>query len=268
MTEEKALADGEGAQPNLAAVTHKTPKEIVAYASDAAQALIEVIKAKPKSKGLVKQDGSRYTEYDEYQLIAKFMGEGFTTQTIRTERVELPDGNLGWKCYAEGTDEAGVVRASADAVCCTDEPTWANKPDFQRLSMAQTRAHAKCHRQKYSYVAILAGFSATPREEMDGVVSQAETRPAPAASPQSVSGPAFKFGKGVIGKLLSDPKITLSQLENYGSYLKEHLNDPGKEEWRTRNEAHIQEVRDEYERRMQDQDTAEESVMAFEEDQT
>lgn len=68
--------------------------------------------------------------------------------------------------------------------------------------------------------------------------------------------PVFKFGK-CKGKLLSDPAANLEQLEWYGNALKKSLNDPDKAQWKQKNEAHIDEVRAEYSRRTESQETPE-----------
>jgi len=47
-------------------------------------------------------------------------------------------------------------------------------PLFQLESMSQTRAQAKALRSCFAWVVVLAGFAATPAEEMDGVID-AET---------------------------------------------------------------------------------------------
>lgn len=43
-------------------------------------------------------------------------------------------------------------------------------PLYQLESMSQTRAQAKALRSRFSWVVVLAGYSPTPAEEMEGVV--------------------------------------------------------------------------------------------------
>lgn len=47
-----------------------------------------------------------------------------------------------------------------------DETNWRGKPLFQLRSMAQTRACAKALRNVLAFVPVLAGYEATPAEEM------------------------------------------------------------------------------------------------------
>ena len=46
-----------------------------------------------------------------------------------------------------------------------DEATWAKRPDYARRSMAATRAVSKACRLAFSWVMVMAGYDATPREE-------------------------------------------------------------------------------------------------------
>ena len=68
--------------------------------------------------------------------------------------------------------------ASAEAMCTRTEKTWAGRDDYALRSMAQTRATAKAMRQPLGFIITLAGFDATPAEEMPS----SETFKAPAAA--------------------------------------------------------------------------------------
>jgi hypothetical protein len=63
-------------------------------------------------------------------------------------------------------DSQGQVVGGASASCGMDEPRWAAQPRYARRSMAVTRATSKACRLKFSWIMTLAGFEATPAEEM------------------------------------------------------------------------------------------------------
>lgn len=55
---------------------------------------------------------------------------------------------------------------SAESVCKRTESKWANRDDYALESMAQTRATSRALRGPLGFVMQLAGYSATPAEEM------------------------------------------------------------------------------------------------------
>ena len=69
------------------------------------------------------------------------------------------------------TDGQPVGRASAecgapDEVDRNGKPLWASRARYARRSMAQTRATSKVCRLVFSWIMVLAGYAATPAEEM------------------------------------------------------------------------------------------------------
>jgi hypothetical protein len=70
-------------------------------------------------------------------------------------------------CYiAEAVLQHGGREYRAYGLCSSTEPNWANKPEFQLMSMAQTRAVGKVLRLLLGWVVTLAGYEPTPAEEM------------------------------------------------------------------------------------------------------
>lgn len=142
-----------------------TPQELLLAARDAARALKSVIDSNDRPP--VSFNGKQYLEYPHWQTIAKFYHCSVATEGA--EFVEI-QGVPGFKAKAMVIDEnTGVKIGSAEAYCLKDEPNWKNKPMFQLASMAQTRAGAKALANKFRYVAIVAGYEPTPKEEMEGV---------------------------------------------------------------------------------------------------
>jgi len=72
----------------------------------------------------------------------------------------------GWEARVEARTLAGQVVGAAEAECLRSEKTWAGRDDYALRSMAQTRATSKALRMPLGFVMTLAGFDATPFEEM------------------------------------------------------------------------------------------------------
>jgi hypothetical protein len=60
----------------------------------------------------------------------------------------------------------GSLVGSASAECTYDETNWNGKDSYSLRSMALTRATSKAFRLSFSWIIKLAGFEATPAEEM------------------------------------------------------------------------------------------------------
>lgn len=148
------------------------PELVLAEAQKAAAALKKVIQGKPKP---VVINGETYLEFEDWQTVGRFYGYTAGAEGA-PEFVEL-GGARGFKATAVAIDQHGVVRSRATAYCMDDEDRWGKAPTYQLASMAQTRANAKALRNVLSWVTVLAGYKATPAEEMDGVKSTAAPRP-------------------------------------------------------------------------------------------
>lgn len=139
------------------------PERQVEQATIAAKALMSVVSRKPKK---VEFNGEQYLEFEDWQTIAQFYNH--TVGIEWTKPIEEAGKIIGFEAKAN-LYHNGVLVGGAEAACMTDEGNWAKKPKFQLRSMAQTRAMAKALRSRFGFVAVLAGFRATPAEEMDGV---------------------------------------------------------------------------------------------------
>jgi hypothetical protein len=80
----------------------------------------------------------------------------------RTYTVEGYD----WEARVEARTLDGRVIGGAEAMCSRKEDVWAKRDDYALRSMAQTRAASKALRGPLGFVVTLAGFAATPAEEM------------------------------------------------------------------------------------------------------
>jgi len=92
---------------------------------------------------------------------------GVFARTVSTRRLTREaDGADGFEAVVEAVTMAGAVVGRAEAQCDISEGQWADRDQFALRSMAQTRAASKALRMPLGFVIHLAGFSATPFEEM------------------------------------------------------------------------------------------------------
>jgi hypothetical protein len=134
------------------------PAEIIQHGKEIAKTLAAVIMECHLYK--VIQD-RKYVMVEGWTTLGGIIG----VQPREVEVKRLEDGSY------EGTVELvrvrdGMVVGGASALCGMDEPTWAKRPEYARRSMAVTRATGKAYRLAYSWIIKLAGYEATPAEEM------------------------------------------------------------------------------------------------------
>jgi hypothetical protein len=169
MSESLAVMDG-----NFQALAvHRAPEEVLEEARKAARALTTVIEGKKKK---VVFNGETYLENEDWLTVARFYG--VTSRIRSTNYIEYGDVR-GFEATAEAFmlgPNGGEVISTSEAMCLNDEPNWAKKPLFQLRSMAQTRASSRVLRQVFGWVVVLAGYKATPAEEMDGQAVHSQPR--------------------------------------------------------------------------------------------
>lgn len=137
--------------------------------------------------------------------------EGWTTMLSmigvspqEVDDMQYPNGD--WKVTVGLYTYAGQCVGRASAICGMDEkdkngdPTWADKPSYARRSMAATRATGKAARLSFSWIMILAGYAATPAEEMnflgsgESLPQQEENKASPGEFRVSLKKVKDKFG--------------------------------------------------------------------------
>lgn len=185
------------AHPGLFGTTN--PAEVIAKASEVATALKDVV----KRQGLVSNiNGKEYPKCEAWTLLGTMLG--VFPVMCWTKKLEN-----GWEARVEARTKDGAIVGAAEAECLKSEKNWSNRDDFAIRSMAQTRATAKCLRMPLGFVMTLAGYEATPAEEMvsgphEGPQTKrgspdthppAKTQPAPASAklPPSVVNRRKKF---------------------------------------------------------------------------
>jgi hypothetical protein len=157
MSEELDIIDAEIA-PQQTGTLFRTddPTEIVQRASGMASTLADVVR---KQKLAVKIGGREHVRVEGWTLLGTMLGVFPVCEWTR----KLDDG---WEARVEARTMSGAVVGAAEAECLRSEKTWKSRDDYALRSMAQTRATSKALRQPLGFVMTLAGFDATPLEEM------------------------------------------------------------------------------------------------------
>lgn len=134
------------------------PKELLKVASEAADALASVIASKKLFSTI---SGRQYVRVEGWTTLATMMG--CLPREVSVSRDEKGTYTATVELVRMG-DQAVLTRASAE--CGMDEPVWKSRADYARRSMAVTRATSKACRIAFSWVMVLAGYEATPSEEI------------------------------------------------------------------------------------------------------
>jgi hypothetical protein len=149
-----AVVDAESMPPALFNTTD--PVEVVAQATRVANALMGVI----ESKKLYKQIGTKKHIYVEaWQTCGVMLG---VTPVCEWSRA-VDDG---WEARVVVKNARGFVMGAAEAQCLKSEQSKRSWDGYALRSMAQTRATSKALRSVFGFVVVLAGYNATPVEEM------------------------------------------------------------------------------------------------------
>lgn len=87
----------------------------------------------------------------------------------------------GWEARVEARTLDGRTVGAAESECLRSERRWAKADDYAIRSMAQTRATSKALRMPLGFVMELAGFDATPADEIP-VEDDRRARPTPTST--------------------------------------------------------------------------------------
>lgn len=119
-----------------------------------------------RGKNLVKRIGnSDHVLVDAWCLLGSMLGVFPATEWTRPV-LDHEGQKIGWEARVVARTRDGAMVGAAEAECLRSEKTWAGRDDYALRSMAQTRATSKALRQPLGFVVHLAGFNATPAEEM------------------------------------------------------------------------------------------------------
>jgi hypothetical protein len=120
--------------------------------------------------------GREYMQVEAWTTLGTLVGCTPRVEWSRPLTRLNPEGEeyvYGWEAAVEAVNASGAVVGRAEAMCTRDERTWKSRDDYATRSMAQTRAMGKALRMPLGWIAVLAGYSATPAEEMQESMSRA-----------------------------------------------------------------------------------------------
>jgi hypothetical protein len=183
------------------------PAAVVDRASAVATALAKVIKERKLS---TKIGGKDHVQVEGWTLLGSMLGVFAEVEWSR------PLEN-GWEARAVARTLAGNVVGAAEAMCTANEGRWRSADPYAVRSMAQTRAVSKALRLPLGFLMHLAGYSATPAEEvpedqsdrserasaLGGVRSKPATTSGPARSPEEQT---------ILDELLAIPGMTIARM--------------------------------------------------------
>jgi len=180
-------------QPPASLFRTDDPAEVIVKATATADALKSVL----KSRGLVQNiSGKEHVKVEGWTLLGSMLGvTGVVTWTRAVEN--------GWEARVEARTLDGRVIGAAEAECLRSEKMWGRRDDYALRSMAQTRAMSKALRGPLGFVVHLAGYEATPAEEMPAptmTVANVTVPPAAEPAPTRNAKPASKARIAAIRK--------------------------------------------------------------------
>lgn len=143
------------------ALAAQSPTEFVGRAAEMAKALASVIESQTL---YVPIQGKKYVRVEGWTTLAGMLGV-----TPVEKEVSYFDRN-GFQVFVAtvemiNADGRVIARASAECGSYGDGP-WIERADYAKRSMAVTRATSKACRLAFSWVMTLAGYEATPAEEV------------------------------------------------------------------------------------------------------
>ena len=107
--------------------------------------------------------GNRYPKVEWWTTIAATLG--LFPVTVYSKRLDR-EGEIAYEARVE-VRHGNTTVAAGEALCSDKETQWRGKPEYSIKSMAITRATGKAYRIPLSFLAVMAGLSPTPAEEMN-----------------------------------------------------------------------------------------------------
>ena len=168
--EHRALAVVDETPPpaNIALFGTSDPVAVIANATRVADALKAMV---VKKNLIVKIQGKEYPQVEAWQTLAVMLGLAAVCEWSRPV-----EG--GWEARVT-VQRNGLTIAAAEAQCLRTEKSKKGWEDYAIRSMAQTRATSKSLRSVLGFVMVLAGYEATPAEEMPDKSAEPKATPPP-----------------------------------------------------------------------------------------
>ncbi len=174
-------------------LVHRATAQVGLFGTDQPAQIIEkatqvadVLKGVVVKQGLAKRIGtSEYILVEGWTTLGNLVGVFPKVEWTRPISGDDP----GWEAAVVVVNAHGVEIGRAEAQCLRSERNWKGRDDFALRSMAQTRAMGKALRMPLGWIATLAGYEATPAEEMPNVQPE-PSKPEPDDIPFDHAAPA------------------------------------------------------------------------------
>lgn len=144
------------AGPPMTLFGDRSPAEVVSSATEVARSLAAVIDDRNLYNTI---RGRKHVLVEGWTLLGTMLGVFPVVEWTR----QTEDG---WEARVSARTLTGAEVGSAEAMCSRKEARWRSADDYAVRSMAQTRATSKALRLPLGFVMTLAGYDATPEEEM------------------------------------------------------------------------------------------------------
>lgn len=163
---ELATIEGAGADfqpPSAYLFGTADPLAVVEAAARYARPLADVIEAQGLYTAFRDRDGRqrKHVNVEGWALLASMLGVHVEVAWSRPTDA----GGGGYEARANAYRGPHLI-GNAESMCTRDEPTWHNRQPYALRGMAQTRAISRALRGPLGMIVVLAGYDATPAEEM------------------------------------------------------------------------------------------------------
>ena len=159
-TEIEKVVEPEALELQWKATSPEEFKSILADARVKAKDLMEVVESQ---KLYTEIGGKKHIHLEAWQLLGKAYG---LVPAVPDDPTELVNGGFRAKAVINDLRTGRFVSSAFSECGSRGDGIWIGRPDYAQSSMAQTRATSKAFRICLSWVAVLAGYSPTPYEEM------------------------------------------------------------------------------------------------------
>lgn len=156
-------------------------KQSMAQAGELAVELKRIIEDNGLSK-VFKLGAKPYVYVDGWLTAARIQNES-TFSKVTEITLDPETGSKVVRAEGWLEDASGRIVSRAESCVSADERQWSDKPLYALLSMAETRAIGKAMRIRHAWIMVMAGYSPTPVEEMEGIDLGPDPEPAPAPKP-------------------------------------------------------------------------------------
>jgi hypothetical protein len=165
------------------------PVDVIERSSEVAKALASLIEDR-KLYAVI--SGRKHVLVEGWTMLGSMLGVFPVMESCHP--VQLGEIH-GFEAVVSAQTRSGEVIGRASALCMRSERTWAKRDDYALQSMAQTRATSKALRLPLGFVMQIAGYDATPAEEIR------EMRTAPDYKPMS------DVERDLLDKVLAEARV-------------------------------------------------------------